>query len=231
MKKGIKKAISTIAILTMTFQIGMPMVPGLTSKAFATNTTIPVATEKSQAIVGGEAVTELSESVDTTQTEEISKNYEIKDEETWDVSANGDGSVIAKWTLENRTLTISGTGEMKNWTSSSEEDWHNIQYENILENVIIEEGVTTIGYHAFSYLDNLNSINIANTVKIIGSSAFLGCGSLSKISIPDSVTLIEENAFQSCRGIKEIYIGSGAIYNTSSETRFYGCNKIKRGAL
>ena len=228
MKKGIKKAISTIAILTMTFQIGMPMVPGLTSKAFATNTTIPVATEKSQAIVGGEAVTELSESVDATQTEEISKNYEIKDEETWDVSANGDGSVIAKWTLENRTLTISGTGEMKNWTSSSEEDWHNIQYENILENVIIEEGVTTIGYHAFSYLDNLNSINIANTVKIIGSSAFLGCGSLSKISIPDSVTLIEENAFQSCRGIKEIYIGSGAIYNTSSETRFYGCNNLEK---
>ena len=30
--------------------------------------------------------------------EEITRNYEIKKEETWDISANGDGSVIAKWT-------------------------------------------------------------------------------------------------------------------------------------
>ena len=39
MKKGMKKTISVIAILTMTFQMGMPMVPGLTSKVFATDMT------------------------------------------------------------------------------------------------------------------------------------------------------------------------------------------------
>ena len=50
MKKGIRKTISVIAILTMTFQMGMPMVPGLTSKVFATNTTIPVAEEKLQLV-------------------------------------------------------------------------------------------------------------------------------------------------------------------------------------
>ena len=105
-KKGIRKTISVIAILTMTFQMGMPLVPGLTSKVFATNTTIPVATEKLQSTVSEDATTGLSESTDTEQTEEISRNYEIKDEETWDVSANGDGSVIAKWTLGDRTLTI-----------------------------------------------------------------------------------------------------------------------------
>ena len=106
MKKGIRKTISVIAILTMTFQMGMPLVPGLTSKVFATNTTIPVATEKLQSTVSEDATTGLSESTDTTETEEISRNYEIKEEETWDVSANGDGSVIAKWTLGDRTLTI-----------------------------------------------------------------------------------------------------------------------------
>ena len=93
--------------------MGMPIIPGLTSKVFATDTTVPVETEKIQATVGEEGTTELSESADTTETEEILRNYEIKDEETWDVSANGDGSVIAKWTLNDRTLTISGTGKMK----------------------------------------------------------------------------------------------------------------------
>ena len=82
MKKGIRKTISVIAILTMTFQMGMPLVPGLTSKVFATNTTIPVATEKLQSTVSEDATTGLSESTDTTETEEISRNYEIKEEES-----------------------------------------------------------------------------------------------------------------------------------------------------
>ena len=90
MKKGIRKIISIIAILTMIFQIVMPIIPGLNSKVFAV------------------------ENIDLEQ-EEISRNYEIKEEETWDVSANRDGSVIAKWTLKDRTLRISGTGEMKDF--------------------------------------------------------------------------------------------------------------------
>ena len=89
MKKGIKKAISTIAILTMTFQIGMPMVPGLQTTVLATNTTNSVEEnleENIQPTADKVWATELSESADTTETEEISRYYEIKDEETWDVS-------------------------------------------------------------------------------------------------------------------------------------------------
>ena len=116
MKNRIKKAISTIAILTMTFQIGMPVIPGLQTTVLATDTTNSVEENLEgniQPTADKAGTTELSESADTTETEEISRNYEIKDEETWDISANGDGSVMAKWTLKDRTLTISGTGEMK----------------------------------------------------------------------------------------------------------------------
>ena len=58
------------------------------------------------------------------QTEEIGTEYEIKEEETWDISKNGDGSVIAKWTLDDKTITISGNGEMKDWEYHSKVDWH-----------------------------------------------------------------------------------------------------------
>ena len=169
MKKGIRKTISIIAILTMTFQMGMPMIPVWQTEVLAADTT----TVEEQNINEQTGTTELSESADTTETEEISRNYEIKDEETWDVSKNGDGSVIAKWTLKDRTLTISGTGEMKDWNSNSTEDWHNIQYTNVIENAVIEEGITNIGGHAFDGCSSLTSIHIPERVTSIGGVHFI----------------------------------------------------------
>ena len=209
MKKGIRKTISIIAILTMTFQMGMPMIPELTSKVFATDMTIPVETEKIQATVGEEGTTELTESADTIETEEISRNYEIKDEETWDVSKNGDGSVIAKWTLDNKTLTISGTGEMQNWEQSSKEDWHDTQYTNVIENVIIENGITNIGSYVFYNCRSLTNITILEGVTSIGRDAFYGCSSLTSINIPSSVTSIGDDAFYRCSSLTSIEIPEG----------------------
>ena len=91
--------------------------------------------------------------------EEVSREYEIKEEETWDISENGDGSVIAKWTLSVKTLRISGNGKMRNWEYYNDrEDWHSSQYTNIIEKLIIEDGVTNIGKNAFLECNNLNSI-------------------------------------------------------------------------
>ena len=45
MKKGIGKTISVIAILTMTFQLGMPIIPVMQTKVLAADITIPVETE------------------------------------------------------------------------------------------------------------------------------------------------------------------------------------------
>ena len=53
-----------------------------------------------------------------------------------------------KWTLDNKdTLTISGTGAMKNYTYKSEMPWY--QYINQIQSVKIEKGVTSIGDYAF----------------------------------------------------------------------------------
>ena len=119
MKKGIGKTISLITVLSLIFQMLIPIIPELGIEVLAAN--------------------ETSEN-----TEEISRNYEIKEEETWDISNNQDGSIIARWTLSDKTLTISGAGEMKDWDYDSVEGWHNTQYINAIEKVIIEEGVTSI---------------------------------------------------------------------------------------
>ena len=203
MKKGIRKTISIIVILAMTFQMGMPMIPGLQTKVFAADRTNPVETEKIQATVGEQGITELSDSIDTT--EEISRDYEIKDEETWDISANGDESVIAKWTLSDRTLTISGTGQMKNWIWSKEEDWHNTIYAELIKKVVKDE-ITRIGGYAFYNCTNLQNIEIPDSVTNINGCAFSGCSRLKKIDIPANVSYIGDLLFEKCIGLESINV-------------------------
>ena len=223
MKKGIRKIISIIATLTMIFQIVMPIIPGLNSKVFAV------------------------ENIDLEQ-EEISRNYEIKEEETWDVSKNEDGSVIAKWTLKDRTLRISGTGEMKDWEYNSKEDWHNTQYTKVIEKVMIENGITSIGYSAFKDCrslesieipegvtsieyeafrgcSSLESINIPEGIKTIRGFAFSGCSSLKSVEIPQSVTSIEYEAFRGCSSLESINISESVT--SIGDMTFYGCSSLE----
>ena len=105
---------------------------------------------------------------------------------TWDISQNGDGSVMATLS-DDGTLTISGNGEMKDWRNSSDGAWYDNRE---IKNVIINNGVTSIGKFAFSYCSNLISITIPNSVTSIGSFAFCRCTSLTSITIPNSVTSI-----------------------------------------
>ena len=125
------------------------------------------------------------ESTTGEQTEEIGTEYEIKEEETWDISKNGDGSVIAKWTLDDRTINISGNGKMKGWSASSNEDWHSSKYKNLIQIVKINNGVTSIGNAAFSRCSSLTNINIPEGVTSIGSSVFSGCSSLTGINVEE----------------------------------------------
>ena len=137
----------------------------------------------------------------------ISTNYEIKDEEMWDVSENQDGSVLAKWTLENATLTITGTGGMKNFYIEDKSAWHNsCNYASLIKNVVIEEGITDIGSEAFYGCSRLEKIEIPSSVTSIGINTFRKCKSLGKIEIPSSVTSIGKYAFLECSNLTNINV-------------------------
>ena len=49
--------------------------------------------------------------------------------------------------------------------------------------IIIEEGVTTIGTSAFEGCTNITSVSIPNTVTNIGDRAFYNCTGLGKINV------------------------------------------------
>ena len=155
----------------------------------------------------------------------IDTTYRIQEEETWDISINQDGSIIAQWTLSDKTLTISGTGEMKDWDYDSVEGWHDTQYTNVLEKVIINEGIINIGEYAFEECSSLESINIPEGVTSIGYHSFQGCNSLESIKIPESVTSIENYAFYECSSLESINIPEG-VKSIESDV-FYGCSSLE----
>ena len=79
----------------------------------------------------------------------------------------------------------------------------------LVKELEIPDGVTTIGDRAFYNCSSLTSVTIGDSVTSIGNMAFYGCNSLTSITIPDSVTSIGAAAFGYCRSLTSITIPDG----------------------
>ncbi|MCD8055272.1 MAG: leucine-rich repeat protein, partial [Clostridiales bacterium] len=110
------------------------------------------------------------------------------------------------WTLEDGTLTISGTGDMYDYDEGTA-PWS--EYSDSITSVVIEDGAESIGAYAFTGCTSLTSITIPDSVTSIGNSVFYGCTALSSVTIPDSVTYIGEGAFSCCTSLESIIIPAG----------------------
>ena len=67
-----------------------------------------------------------------------------------------------------------------------------------LQEVILPEGITSIGERAFQSCTTLKSIQLPKKVTKIGKYAFINCRQLTNIQLPDGVTEIGEYAFMVC---------------------------------
>ena len=114
---------------------------------------------------------------------------------------------------ETATLYIEGEGDMWDFVEWDEDyqsynfsyiPWKN--YSTKIENIIIADGVTSIGDWAFYDCSSLTSIEIPDSVTSIGDGAFCSCSSLTSITIPDSVTSIGSSAFAECSSLESIEI-------------------------
>ncbi len=94
----------------------------------------------------------------------------------------------------------------------------------LLENVIMPNGIISIGEDAFWRCSSLTSITIPDGVTSIGYGAFSGCSSLTSIIIPDSVTSIDGYAFRGCSSLTSITIPDG-VTSIGDETFGY-CSSL-----
>ena len=123
-----------------------------------------------------------------------------------------------KWELANDgVLTITGEGEMTDYSYSNRSPW----YGQHIKRIIIDDGVSTIGNEAFDDCYTLTSVTIPNSVTKIGTSAFATCIALTSITIPNSVTTIDAATFSGCSALTSVTIPNSV--KDISERAFSHC--------
>ena len=167
---------------------------------------------------------------------------------------NNKCGVNLTWKLENSTLTISGTGAMDDYDARNNHlpPWYSRR--NQIQEVVIGNGVTSIGNDSFNQCTYLKTIDLSNAtslekigsraflkrfylekvdlsnaanLKEIGEGAFASCSNVTQIEIPASVTNIEEYAFGGCEKLKSVTFAPGSKLETVDSGAFSGCDNMK----
>ena len=121
---------------------------------------------------------------------------------------------------ESATLTISvdnsisltdesKSGMIEEYTGSGANSLWSDQAKAITQ-LVVNDGVKTIGACVFKSLSNLESVSLASSVTTIDNSAFADCTSLSSITLP-GVTIIGGNAFAGCTSLQQVTLQSRLI--------------------
>ena len=133
------------------------------------------------------------------------------------VPDHSDGSILEygscgngiDWSLDsNGTLTITGTGNMPDY-SHEDEMYFSIPWAHLrskIKSVVIGEGITSVGDYAFYTNRSMESVSIASSVKKIGDYSFSLCQAVKTISLPDTLVSIGKHAFSSCEDLQTINI-------------------------
>ena len=111
---------------------------------------------------------------------------------SWNISATSKDNVIARLYAdevneEMYILTISGTGNMKDWAFDSPNcaPWY-YSYKSQITAVTIENGITNIGEYAFYWCSSLTDIVIPNSIVSIENSALSNCKKLINIEVDEN---------------------------------------------
>ena len=104
-----------------------------------------------------------------------------------------------RWTVSGNTLTITGSGDMTDYSPDSPAPW--TPYADKITSLVIGSAVTGIGDCAFLALTRLPSAALPEGLARIGSSAFSGCASLKTVTGLESVGSIGDHAFFNCSGL------------------------------
>ena len=128
--------------------------------------------------------------------------------------ASGTVGTNLSWTLSGDTLTISGTGAMKNFASKTAMPWY--EYLSQIKHVVVGSGITNIGNYAFMGCSNVKDVTLGNDIVSIGINAFSGCGKLKELVLPASANDVRKYAFNNCSSLKTVVFNCSAVPTLSA---------------
>lgn len=131
------------------------------------------------------------------------------------------------WYYQDNVLVIKGTGEMTDYAKGGYEitdaPWGYDRDGKIYQQinwVIIDEGVTSIGDHAFRGCNRISKVELPSTLEEMGEYAFCGCKSLKNITFPDSLESIGHMVFDGTE-IRDLVIPSSVKSMGSQFNGYY----------
>ncbi len=222
-----KKLLALLMAVAVTFQLVTPVFADTEGTEETTAPTEAVVETKAPTEAPAEGTTAPTEgttvpteetSAPTEATEETEEATEATEETVEDIALFADdGDMIASgecgengdnltWVLTgDGILTISGSGEMEYYSSSSSVPWNSMRSEIL--SAVVEPGVTSVGDYAFENCTKLTTVEIPEGVTSIGYAAFENCTSLQSVIIPASVSKISSFAFRDCPNLTDITFG------------------------
>lgn len=133
------------------------------------------------------------------------------------------GNLTWSWDQGAKKLTISGNGAMEDLPQAADVPWREMR--SLAEELVVEEGVTSIGDYAFYSMRSLQNVSLPSTLREIGVSSFAFCSSLTAITLPDGLERIEARAFEGCEGMKSVYLPTALL--SVEKNAFAYCYSIK----
>ena len=142
-----------------------------------------------------------------------------------DALSNSCGENVT-WSFDKETgkLTISGTGDMANYTAYAYPSYK--PYYSSIKSVVVEDGVTSVGEYAFNLCGNLEEIKLADSVTTLGYRAFGQCSNLNSVTLSEGLTTINGYAFYGCRSLTQITIPKNV--NAIKTHAFSYCSNLKK---
>ena len=135
-------------------------------------------------------------------------------------------NVAWNYDASSKTLTISGSGAMADYSSTDDQPWSS--FSNKIESLVINKDVTSIGSYAFAGCTALGSVTYeaGSRLESIGASAFACCSSLTSINIPAGVTSIGASAFTGCMALGSVTYEAGSQLESIGENAFAACSSL-----
>lgn len=173
-------------------------------------------------------------------------SYALKQETDIAPTRLGSSDTYYSFDAKTKTITISGEGATPDFKNSgNSQPWYSWRSDGSVENLVVEEGITsignymfyntffynvslpstlkTIGNYAFSGVSTLTALKLPEEIETISDYAFYRCRKLESIIIPDSVTSIGANAFDTCSALKNVAFETMNMPVSIGKKAFYNC--------
>ena len=122
--------------------------------------------------------------------------------------AEAGGSNLTWILTEDGTLTISGTGDMADFTSGNQ-PWED--YLTDIRTAVVQEGVTSVGTYFLYRCSNLASIDLPDGLTSVGGCFLYDCRGLTSIDLPDELTSVGHYFLSNCTGLTSLTLPAGLM--------------------